>query len=359
MRLLDIRAGRSAAALLRARGLRADDIDLLVGASGGPKWLSLIGIDRWLLGTFLPARTRSAPLPLVGSSIGSWRMACFASAQPLEAQAQLLQAYLAQTYPDHPSAAQVSAVCLSVLRTLLTPANQQAILHNPQRQLHVLVAEAHGRIASNQRKRIALGLAGTALRNLASPTGLASTMRRVVLHTGAASRCSNFWQPVPTRDALLDGTNLETALLASGSIPLLLEPVRPLLPASGGPSPWAWYDGGIIDYHPLPMPAANAQGLILYPHFYGHLVPGWFDKLLRWRHSPAAALDRTLLIAPAAEWVASLPGGRIPDRRDFSRLDPAARQRAWQRVVAESARLGDALHDLVERGRLADQLQTF
>ncbi|MFN7800123.1 MAG: patatin-like phospholipase family protein, partial [Gemmatimonas sp.] len=74
-RLLTLRAGPQALALLRDRGLRAEDVDILPGASGGAKWLALAGLDRYLFGTFLQA-PRSRPLHAIGSSIGSWRMAC-------------------------------------------------------------------------------------------------------------------------------------------------------------------------------------------------------------------------------------------------------------------------------------------
>jgi hypothetical protein len=87
-------------------------------------------------------------------------------------------------------------------------------------------------------------------------------------------------------------------------------------------------------------------------------VPGWFDKGLPWRRArgPAHArrFRRALLVAPSAAFVARLPGGKIPDRRDFYALPPAERVRRWQRVVDESERLGDELRALAESGRVAD-----
>ncbi len=74
---LTLRAGPDALRLLRERGLRAEDIDVMPGASGGPRWLVLAGLDRMLAGDFLRARTR--PLHLIGSSIGAWRLACYAA----------------------------------------------------------------------------------------------------------------------------------------------------------------------------------------------------------------------------------------------------------------------------------------
>ena len=54
---------------LRERGLRAADVDVIPGASGGAKWLALAGLDRYLFGTFLRG-PRDRPLHCIGSSIG-------------------------------------------------------------------------------------------------------------------------------------------------------------------------------------------------------------------------------------------------------------------------------------------------
>ncbi len=96
---------------------------------------------------------------------------------------------------------------------------------------------------------------------------------------------------------------------------------------------------------------------MLYPHFYAHVVPGWFDKGLRWRRARgprhAANFRRALLVAPSDAFVASLPGGKIPDRQDFYALSDAERRRRWQAVVDASARLGDEFAELLATGRLA------
>ena len=70
--------------IIRERGLRAEDVDIIPGASGGAKWLALAGLDRFLFGEFFAAE-RTRPLHLIGSSIGSWRMAAFAQRDPVAA----------------------------------------------------------------------------------------------------------------------------------------------------------------------------------------------------------------------------------------------------------------------------------
>ena len=113
----------------------------------------------------------------------------------------------------------------------------------------------------------------------------------------------------------LEERNSEEALLASGSIPLVCEPVR----SPGGAPRGDYWDGGLIDYHLLlPFPAmlsrdarADTSGasLVLYPHFVPHVTPGWLDKHLPWRARPRAHRwpERTVLIAPSRALLDRLP----------------------------------------------------
>jgi hypothetical protein len=140
--------------------------------------------------------------------------------------------------------------------------------------------------------------------------------------------------------------------MASGSIPLVMEGVR----AIGGAPPGVYRDGGVTDYH-VHSPLTGADGVVLYPHYCGHLVPGWFDKLLPWRRAGGKALSRVLLMYPDPGFVARLPYGKIPDRRDFHVLDPDARKRYWRRVIAECERLAEELAQVLETGELGDRVE--
>ncbi|HEY6561974.1 MAG TPA: hypothetical protein VI072_32125 [Polyangiaceae bacterium] len=106
-----------------------------------------------------------------------------------------------------------------------------------------------------------------------------------------------------------------------------------------GAPPGIYRDGGVADYH-FGSEIDPKDGLALYPYFYSHLVPGFFDKALTWRRT--RGLSRTILIAPSPEFVASLPYGKIPDRHDFARIPEAERLTAWRKVLARSRELGDA-----------------
>ena len=127
------------------------------------------------------------------------------------------------------------------------------------------------------------------------------------------------------------------------------------IPGTPGGVHW---DGGVLDYH-VDLDFGAGDGLVLYPHFYSHVVPGWFDKSLSWRRARATNFRRALLIAPSPEFVANLPGGKIPDRRDFYTMPEAERFRRWQGVVDASQTLGDELHELIETGRIADRIHVW
>ncbi len=361
---LTLRAGPRALEIVRERGLRAEDVDVLPGASGGAKWLAIAGLDRYLFGTVLRAtsdsgdRVRTRPLHCIGSSIGSWRMACLAQRDPVSA---LERGHLAYIYDQHystkPSTREVTRVLSACLDRLLSSSGVDEILSHPFARLHVITARGRGLAASERRLALASSLALAASANVVRRRSLALQFERTVFHSAGAESPFLHLRDLPTRHHTLTRDNLRDALLASGSIPLLVDGVR----IAGRPHELHW-DGGVLDYH-LDLDFGSGDGLVLYPHFYSHVVPGWFDKSLPWRRARGRArarnFDRALLIAPSNEFVASLPGGKIPDRRDFFAFPAAERMRRWQHVLDASARLGDELHDLIATGRLADQVRPW
>ena len=77
------RAGPGALHAIRQHGFSAELVGTMAGASGGAKWLVLSKLDRVVAATLVP-RLRG-PVYLVGSSIGAWRFACYAQAEPVKA----------------------------------------------------------------------------------------------------------------------------------------------------------------------------------------------------------------------------------------------------------------------------------
>jgi len=347
---LQILAGPAAAALLRERGLHANDVDVVVGASGGPKWLVLAGLDRAIFGEFL-AVPRERPLHLIGSSVGSWRMACLAQQDAVAAIARFEEAYIAQCYSPHPSAAEVSRMGEKILEELLGERGAREILEHPCARLHVITARSRGLVRSERKAVQMAGLALAAIGNAISRRSLRHQFERVIFETSGERGPFRNLVDLPTRHVPLTHANLRPALMASGSIPLVLEGVK----IPGAPR-GVYRDGGVIDYHP-DFDFGSDNGLVLYPHFYPHVVPGWFDKSLSWRKAGARNFDRVLMLAPAPEFVAGLPGGRIPDRKDFYRYDDAQRMRIWQDVCDAGKRLGDEFRELVVSGRWEERIQ--
>ena len=350
---LTLRAGPDALRLIRERGLRAEDVDVLPGASGGAKWLVLAGIDRYVFGELLQ-RPRERPMHLIGSSIGSWRLACFAQRDPVAALERGHHAYIhEQRYTRRPTAREVSQVLGRALDTMLGPTGVDEILAHPWARIHIITAEGRGLAASTRRLMIAASIAAAAMGNLVSRRTLALQMRRCIFHSCGDDTPFRHLTGFRTTHVALTRENLRAALMASGAIPLVLEGVK--VPGTQGGTYW---DGGVLDYH-LDLDFGAGAGLVLYPHFYSHVVPGWFDKSLSWRRAGGANFRRALLIAPSDEFVASLPGAKIPDRRDFFTMSEAERMRRWEAVVTASMRLGDELRDLVESGRIAERVQPW
>ncbi len=344
---ITIRLGARARARIASDGLQAADIGIIPAAAGGPKGLILHGIDKWLFGEWLPGAPRERKL--IGASIGSWRMAASSFHDPVAAHQRLMHHYVHQTYPARVDAAYVTRVCAALLDEVIDGRDAE-LLDNPHYRLAVITMRGIGALgrADGSRRREILGFMRAAASNALSRERLANSMERVVFHD---ARDTHAW----LRDGFdrfashfvgLDQHNLRHALLASGSIPLVLEAVTDIAGAPAG----AYWDGGLIDYH-LHLPYQRDPGLVMYPHFSDFLVPGWLDKSMPWRRARGAWLDNLILVSPSPEFVARLPNAKLPDRTDFKRYgqNHQARIRDWLQAVGESERMAEALARWSER----------
>ena len=350
---LALRAGPRALRVIRERGLRAEDVDIFPGASGGAKWLSIAGLDRYLFGEFFRA-PRTRPMHLIGSSIGSWRMACLAQRDPLAALARGHNGYIYnQRYSPKPSPREVTEVLTKILDDLLGENGVDEILTHPWAKVHVITALGTGFAANDRKWSLITALAIAATANFVSRRYLSLQMKRYVFHSAGSDTPFLHLSDLPTTHLPLTRDNLRAVLLASGSIPLVLQGVT--IPGREGELHW---DGGVVDYH-LDLDFGAGDGIVLYPHFFDHIVPGWFDKAIKWRRGTAVNFDRVLLVAPSAEFVQSLPGGKIPDRRDFYSMPESERIKRWAKVDEMSERLGDEMRELVATGKFADRIQPW
>jgi hypothetical protein len=348
MQALQFHAGPTALARIRAEGLRAADVAVIPAAAGGPKGLIFQALDQWLFGAWLPTAPRERIL--IGSSIGAWRMAAACQQDPVAAFARLGHAYAGQRYRTiKPTQAEIGVVVENLLREFIQD-SEADVLRHPHHRLHVVVARGRGALAAPMHRRAELaGFINAALRNATGRARLRHVLERVVL---ADARASTAWlaerfDAFATHVAPLGAASLHAALLASGTLPLLMKAVTGIADAPQG----HYWDGGLVDYH-LALPydrVTSASDIVLYPHFDQHVVPGWFDKKMPWRRvarGPQRAwLDNVLIVSPTPAFLATLPRAKLLDRSDFQHygLDHDARVRAWAHAIGEGGRLQEAL----------------
>ncbi|WP_412460312.1 patatin-like phospholipase family protein [Pseudomonas sp. SC11] len=349
---LTFKAGRRALVHIRERGLRAGDIGTLPGAAGGPKPLGIQGLDLAIFGHLLPSAPRQRSL--IGASIGAWRFASACLNDPIAGLRRLGELYTEQDFARGVTPAQVTQSCQRMLDDLLQGRDSE-ILANPNYRLNILAVKSHGALAFDGRATLGAGLSSVIASNLIGRSRLARHFERVILHDGRCAPPLDALTDFPSRCLPLHLDNLRQALLASGSIPMVMEGVRDIPGAGTG----TYRDGGLLDYH-LDLPYCG-DDLVLYPHFTGKVIPGWFDKALPWRRGDATRLQNVLLMTPSPQYLATLPYGKLPDRGDFKRFigDAPARKRYWYKAIAESQRLGDELLELVASGHLHERLQAL
>lgn len=344
------RAGKTAREQIRQQGLDPADIGLIPGAAGGPKALALTGLDAAIFGDWLRRKPRKRQL--LGSSIGAWRFVCAMQPDPARALRYLAERYTAESYGLKVTPQEVADNVLKMLGDLFQT-EPAALLEHPDYSLTLTTVRARGPLASERPAIQMASVAAIASANMLSRRLFAAGWERVWF-SDPRQPAPPLTADFPTRVVPLRHDNLIDALRATAAIPLVVPGIRDPRHAPRG----RYRDGGLIDYH-MDLPYTAQPGLVLYPHFYGHIVPGWFDKRLSWRRPKPQRLDNVLMVAPSADFVAGLPGGKIPDRDDFRRLDDATRRQRWQQISAETERLGDEFLALVERADLADRLQAF
>jgi hypothetical protein len=346
-------AGHRAYERIRANGLCADDVKMVVGASGAAKWLVLHGLESALFGAWFSGRR--TPLHLYGTSIGSWKSAAAARTDPQAAFDCLANAYIHQYYSGRITPEQVARETERIMNEFLGPGVPAEILHHPYCRLHLSAVRCRGLLASDNTQLEMAGLGMAWLGNRFSRR----LFRRFCLPTlfYDARDLPPFIDngEFPGGAVSLQTDNLRQALLGSGSIPYVMKSVRNIKGAPKG----AYRDGGMFHYHPAFDFLAGGEGIVLYPHFYNQAVLGWFDKKRPDRVAGGKLLADVLMLAPSPSFVAELPFGRIPDRRDFLRLVGRDDERVkfWEKSVAMSRRLGDTFMENVESGRIRELVQ--
>ena len=347
---LTFKAGNGARQIVKSNGFDASLIGTFAGASGGAKWLVLSQLDRAILTNLVPKL--EGPVHLLGSSVGAWRFACYAQSDPLAAIDRFEGAYFDQRYTDTPDVNEITRRSWEILQTVLGDNGVHEILVHPVFRTHVMAVRSRHVLASENRLLLMAGLLSAATLNLINRRTLGLFFERALFHDERDRPPFFDAKGFPIRKTPTSAMNLAEAILATGSIPLVLSGVENI---SGAPS-GMYRDGGLIDYH-HDLPQSEAGRLTLFPHFYDRIVPGWFDKRLHWRKPRAEHVDRTILISPSAEFVARLPNRKIPDRTDFVKMNMAERMASWRKCIDACEQMSDEFNEVLEKDQLAACLQ--
>lgn len=346
---LDVFAGETALEQLMETGLVADDFDVVLGASGGPKWFILFGLDKVIIPEFF--KDRKKPLDLVGSSAGAFRFACLAQNDPVDAMNILAQRYSHTIYSEKPDIHEISDKAEDLLREILQGERLNQILVNPSIRAHFITVRCKGLIARERQPGLTMGLLSSAVSNSISREHLGKYYTRVVF--SAPDSDLHITDPcnIPTEVVTMNKDNLYDALLASGSIPGVLRGIADI----AGAGPGMYRDGGIVDYH-FDFNFPNRKGLTLYPHFYAKPTPGWFDKMSK-RRPHKSSYDNAVILAPSKEFVAQLPKGRIADRKDFEAMPAEERIPYWQTILKEGEKLAQDFMELTNPATLKKHIK--
>lgn len=338
---IDIYAGKVAYQQIANQGLTPADIGIVAGAAGGPKWLVLHGLDKYLFGEWLPRSLD--PIDLLGSSIGAWRYACYCQEDFERAFSNFERIYFSQTYPVNASRKQVSDEVTRLLHELFPTDSIKQILNNQQFRLNLFADLSRGPIKSENDWLLGAGLLFATLLNMIHPATIKWFFKRTLFQHPESPQLIKDSDYATLRQ-MLDEHNLADAILASGAIPMVIEGVKMAQPGCDS-TRGVFRDGGLIDYH-MTAQYDLTDKLVLMPHFSPRLISTWLDKYVPWRSADISGMDRVIVITPSADFIQSLPLSKIPDRTDFERFkgDDKARISYWKQVIERSKELADAWH---------------
>ena len=343
--LLEVRGGRKIRQILGQDQFPFEQVRTISGASGGPKFLVLNGLDQYLIQNFFPKL--SGPVQFVGSSIGAWRSAAFLCQNPLQAYGQLTDNYIHQRYTAKAGKTEITAVSQKVLGSYLTPENIDFILNHTLGRLNVFADRAKNLVESENPVTLSLGLIGSFFNNLTSKKGPHLFFERQLF---SHPEKPIHFDKTPRFDyvqSFIGQDNLFKVLQASGAIPGYIDGVKIAAADTTG----VYRDGGLMTYH-LNLPYKHREDeIVLFPHFFSKIVPGWFDKFLKKPRTNLSLLDNVLMVNPSPRWVDSLPMKKIPDRSDFKKMSHDQRVECWTKVSTRSSELADALDQMIHDKR--------
>jgi hypothetical protein len=338
---LSIFAGETARSVIKENGLKPEMVKVVAGAAGGPKFLVLSQIDRFLFSEWFDSEHS---LDFVGSSIGAWRFAALSMKNPLDAYDRLYIAYTSQQYESRPTREEVSSESFKIMQAFLGETGISEIVSSKNRRLNILSVKCRGPISSDNRLILGVGLAGAAFSNVISRKLMGGFFKRALFHFPQQNPPFLNSSEFPIDHIPLSEQNLQQALLSSGSIPFVMSGVFDIDGAPKG----TYRDGGLLDYH-MDIPyEVGEDSIVLFPHYTNKIIPGWLDKKLSWRKANRDNMKNVLMVCPSDRFVSDLPFGKIPDRNDFYKFEGQDEDRLkyWRAVAEKSKILAEELHQI-------------
>jgi hypothetical protein len=337
--MIEIFAGTTALETINEKGFTQDLFTSYLAASGGPKFFTLFFLNKYLFGEFF--KDRNEPLNLIGSSAGAF-IGCSASQNnPVEAIERLIKYYSETVYSDKPTISEITKSARELLDKVFGDNGAEEIINNPIFKAHFIVARSKGLVSSDNKLIQMSGLIGSYLLNRVDRKLLRTQYERFIYQPQDSTLIIEDEYNFKTNRISFTQDNIKDALLASGSIPLVMEGIKDIANSPKG----TYRDGGIIDYH-FDFKIKN-QGLVLYPHFSANPIAGWFDKGLS-RKVSTKNYDNVVLICPSEKFIRSLPYGKIPDRTDFTKMDSDTRIKYWKTVLKQTEVLSHSFAEFLE-----------
>lgn len=345
-KILDIYCGENAFNTVKEHGFKQELFTTMLGASGGPKWFTLFGLDKYIFGDFFKDRTTT--LDLIGSSAGAFRFAALSQKDPVAGITRLANIYANTIYSEKAKANEITEKGIALLEGVMGENGIDELINNPIIKAHFVVAKCQGLTSYERKLPLLMGLVSSMVFNQVDRGLLAKQYQRFIYKHPKSTLTLEDKFSFNTKYQSLTKENLIPSLLASGSIPLVMEGIKDIPGSPKG----MYRDGGIIDYH-FDVDITSSSGLTLYPHFSSQPKAGWFDKNLA-RSVNQDYYQNTVMLVPSDEFIAKLPYGKIPDRKDFTDFDAQTRIKYWHTVMAESERLAEAFEKIVKSGQVDD-----
>jgi hypothetical protein len=355
MNRLRIKAGKHIYPVIKDGGFRFDAISTYFGPAVGPRWLIASGFDLTLLESGLLGRKH--PVQLIGSSAGAFRFAAWIQPESRKSYQKLVDAYISTRYARDDTPRTCKEKIIGILNHYIEDDALPFALTNKNYRLVVITARVRGLVAWENPFMQKLGLAACFALNFINRNHIYRFAERVIFYN--ASKPPAFCLKRHFRGVCipLNEINFKYAVLASGAIPLVIEGVWDIYGAPRG----TYRDGGLIDYHLTHQFASQKNEIVLFFHHQERIVPGWLDKKIKKRVPEKETLSNVLMVFPTQNFIETLPGGKVPERSDFTTFinDQETRIENWRTAVRLSAPLGEEFLELVESGKIRNVVEKF